>query len=70
LAKLLRGKLKAMLANKRPDLIAPAAAWAKPWVVNINHWGQGHKAATIWPASCSMRVSSGSRTVGLARCYV
>jgi hypothetical protein len=29
-AKLLRGKLKAMLANKRPDLIAPAAAWDKP----------------------------------------
>jgi Putative transposase len=26
LAKLLRGKLKAMLANKRPDLVAPAAA--------------------------------------------
>jgi hypothetical protein len=34
LAKLLRGKLKARLANKRPDLVAPAAAWAKPWVVN------------------------------------
>src|SRR6266576_4148038 len=27
LAKLVRGKLKALLANKRPDLIAPAAAW-------------------------------------------
>jgi hypothetical protein len=36
-AKLLRGKLKAMLANKRPDPVVPAAAWAKSWVVHINH---------------------------------
>src|SRR5437868_291974 len=40
LAKLVRGKLKALLAQKRPDLIAPAAAWKKPWVVHITPWGE------------------------------
>ena len=68
LAKLLRGKLKAVLANKRPDLITPAATWAKPWVVNINHWGQGHEAvlrylADTYSASPSpTRASSPSTT--------
>ena len=41
LAKLVRGKLKALLAHKRPDLVAPAAAWKKPWVVHITPWGAG-----------------------------
>jgi len=39
LAKLVRGKLKALLAKQRPDLIAPAAAWKKRWVVHITPWG-------------------------------
>jgi hypothetical protein len=41
LAKLVRGKLKALLAKRRPDLIAPAAAWKKSWVVQITPWGAG-----------------------------
>jgi hypothetical protein len=40
LAKLVRGKLKALLAKRRPDLIAPAPAWKKPWVVHITPWGE------------------------------
>jgi Putative transposase/Transposase zinc-binding domain len=66
LAKLLRGKLKAMLANKRPDLVAPAAAWAKPWVVNINHWGQGHEAVLRYLARYVFRVAiTNTRIVAL-----
>ena len=57
LAKLLRGKLKAMLANKRPDLVAPAAAWAKPWVIHINHWGHGHEAVLRYLARYVFRVA-------------
>jgi len=44
LAKLVRGKLKALLAKKRPDLIAPEAAWTTPWVVHVTPWGQGEQA--------------------------
>jgi hypothetical protein len=40
LAKLVRGKLKALLAQKRPDLVAPAAAWKKRWVVHVTPWGE------------------------------
>jgi hypothetical protein len=40
LAKLVRGKLKALLAQKRPDLVTPAAAWKKRWVVDITAWGE------------------------------
>src|SRR6266436_2913222 len=66
LAKLLRGKLKAMLANKRPDLVAPAAVWAKPWVVHINHWGQGHEAVLRYLARYVFRVAiTNTRIVAL-----
>ena len=66
LAKLLRGKLKAMLAKRRPDLIAPAAAWAKPWVVHINHWGQGHQAVLQYLARYVFRVAiTNTRIVAL-----
>jgi hypothetical protein len=34
LAKLIRGKLKALFAKRRPDLVVPKAAWDKPWVVH------------------------------------
>src|SRR5262245_23606516 len=41
LAKLVRGKLKALLANKRPDLKIPDIVWTKSWVVKITRWGEG-----------------------------
>jgi hypothetical protein len=44
LAKLVRGKLKAAFAARRPDLILPAAAWAKPGVVHCTAWGEGEQA--------------------------
>ena len=61
LAKLVRGKLKAMLANKRPDLVTPATAWAKPWIVHINHWGQGHDAVLRYLARYVFRVAIPTR---------
>jgi hypothetical protein len=44
LAKLVRGKLTAALAGKRPDLAIPNAAWRKPWVVHCTPWGEGEQA--------------------------
>ena len=40
LAKLVRGKLRALLANKRPDLIIPDTAWTTPWVVKFIPWAR------------------------------
>ena len=52
--------------DQRPDLVAPAAAWAKPWVVHINHWGQGHQAVLRYLARYVFRVAiTNTRIVAL-----
>lgn len=71
LAKLVRGKLKAALAKKRPDLIAPKAAWSKPWVVHIAHWGEGAEAVLRYLARYVFRIAiSNTRIIALDDQYV
>lgn len=66
LAKLVRGKFKALLADSRPDLIAPAAAWTKPWVVHITPWGNGRQAILEYLARYVFRIAiSNTRIIGL-----
>jgi len=66
LAKLVRGKLKAWLAQKRPDLIIPDAAWTKPWVVKITRWGEGEEAVLRYLARYVFRIAiTNSRIVSL-----
>jgi hypothetical protein len=40
LAELVRGKLRAALAKRRPDLVVPEATWSKWWVVHCTAWGE------------------------------
>jgi hypothetical protein len=66
LAKLVRGKLKAAFAARRPDLLLPAAAWAKPWVVHCTAWGEGGQAVLDYLARYVFRVAiSNTRIIGL-----
>jgi hypothetical protein len=66
LAKQVRGKLKACLANKRPDLILPDAVWTMPWVVHISRWGRGEQAALDYLARYVFRIAiTNIRVVGL-----
>jgi hypothetical protein len=66
LAKLVRGKLKAALAKRRPDLAVPKAAWGKPWVVHCTAWGEGEQAVLRYLARYVFRVAiTNSRIVGL-----
>jgi len=66
LAKLVRGKLKALLASKRPDLIAPDTAWTTPWVVHITPWGQGEQAVLGYLARYVFRIAiTNARIVAL-----
>jgi len=58
LAKLVRGKLKAALANKRPDLAIPDAAWRKPWVVHCTPWGRGQQPCSITSPATSSALPS------------
>jgi hypothetical protein len=41
LAVLVRAKMRADLAKRRPDLVLPKAAWRKPWVIHCTAWGDG-----------------------------
>jgi len=66
LAKLVRGKLRAALAKKRPDLALPKAAWSKPWVVHCTPWGAGEQAVLDYLARYVFRIAiANSRIVGL-----
>ncbi len=66
LAKLVRGKLRAALREKRPDLVPPAAAWTKPWVVHCTPWGAGDQAVLDYLARYVFRVAvTNTRIVGL-----
>ena len=66
LAKLVRGKLKAALAKRRPDLVLPEAAWRKSWVVHCTSWGDGADAVLEYLARYVYRVAiTNGRIVGL-----
>jgi hypothetical protein len=57
LAKLVRGKLRAALAKRRPDLVVPDAAWSKRWVVHCTAWGEGDEAVLRYLARYVFRVA-------------
>src|SRR5208337_4330544 len=57
LAKLVRGKLRAILRRRRPDLVLPQAAWRKPWVVHITSWGVAEQAVLDYLARYVFRVA-------------
>ena len=53
-----RGKFRALLASKRPDLIAPYnPAWTTSWVVHIARWGQGAQAVLDYLARYVFRIA-------------
>ena len=66
LAKRVRGKLRAALRKRRPDLVLPDAAWSKPWVVHCTAWGEGEQAVLTYLARYVFRIAiTNSRIVGL-----
>lgn len=67
LAKLVRGKFRALLASKRPELVAPHnPAWIKRWVVRIVPWGQGAQAVLDYLARYVFRIAiTNARLVAL-----
>jgi hypothetical protein len=66
LAVLVRAKMKAALARRRPDLVLPKAAWSKSWVVDCAAWGDGAQAVLRYLARYVFRVAiTENRIVGL-----
>jgi hypothetical protein len=57
LAKLVRGKLRTILQQKRPDLVLPTAVWRKNWIVYCTSWGQGEQAVLDYLARYVFRTA-------------
>jgi hypothetical protein len=57
LAVLVRAKMRADLAKRRPDLVLPKAAWRKPWVIHCTAWGNGAEAVLRYLARYVFRVA-------------
>src|SRR5262249_15312649 len=63
---LVRGKLRAALAKRRPDLVLPEAAWRKPWVAHCTSWGEGADAVLAYLARYVHRVAiTNNRIIGV-----
>jgi hypothetical protein len=57
LAKLVRGRFRALLRRSCPDLDIPDAAWRKPWVLHVTAWGNGEQAVLDYLARYVFRVA-------------
>ena len=66
LAKLVRGKFRAMLHQNCPDLIIPDAVWRKRWILHVTAWGNGEQAVLDYLARYVFRVAlTNARIVSL-----
>ena len=66
LDKLVRGKFRAMLRRKCPDLVIPDAVWRKRWILHVTAWGNGEQAVLDYLARYVFRVAlTNARIVGL-----
>jgi hypothetical protein len=66
LARLVRGKLKAMLAKHCPEVILPKVIWTKRWVVHATAWGEGAEAVLRYLARYVFRTAiTNNRLVSL-----
>jgi hypothetical protein len=66
LAKLVRGKFRALLQRKCPDLVIPDVVWQRPWILHVTAWGKGEQAVLDYLARYVFRVAlTNARIVGL-----
>ena len=66
LARLVRGKFRALLCRKCPDLVIPDATWRTRWVLHVTAWGAGEQAVLDYLARYVFRVAlTNARIVGL-----
>jgi len=57
LDKLVRGKFRALLHQKCPDLIIPDTVWNKRWILHITAWGDGEQAVLEYLARYVFRIA-------------
>jgi hypothetical protein len=65
LDKLVRGKFRALLRQKCPDLVIPDV-WSKRWILHVTAWGDGEQAVLEYLARYVFRIAlTNARIVGL-----
>jgi hypothetical protein len=61
-----RGKFRAMLRQRCPDLVIPEAVWRRPWILHVTAWGNGEQAVLDYFARYVFRIAlTNARIVGL-----
>src|SRR6202162_1247037 len=66
LAKLVRGKFRALLQRRCPDLVVPDVVWQVPWILHVTAWGNGEQAVLDYLARSGFRIAlTNARIVGL-----
>jgi hypothetical protein len=66
LAKLVRGKFRALLQRRCPDLVIPDVVWQVPWILHVTAWGNGEQAVLDYLARYVFRIAlTNARIVGL-----
>ena len=66
LAKLVRGKFRALLQRRGPDLVVPDVVWQVPWILHVTAWGNGEQAVLDYLARYVFRIAlTNARIVGL-----
>jgi site-specific recombinase XerD len=56
LARLVRGKFRALLLRKHPDLIIPDVVWRTRWVPHVTAWRAGEQAVLDYLARYVWRI--------------
>jgi hypothetical protein len=66
LARKVRGKFRALLQRRCPDLIVPDVVWHKDWIAHVTAWGSGEQAVLDYLARYVFRIAiTNARIVGL-----
>jgi hypothetical protein len=66
LARKVRGKFRALLQRRCPDLIVPDVVWHKDWIAHVTAWGSGEQAVLDYLARYVFRIAiTNARIVSL-----
>jgi hypothetical protein len=66
LARKVRGKFRALLQQRCPNLVVPDIVWHTPWIAHVTAWGQGEQAVFDYLARYVFRIAiTNARIVGL-----
>ena len=63
---MVRGKFRALLQQRCPDLIVADVVWRKDWIAHVTAWGRGEQAVLDYLARYVFRIAiTNARIVGI-----